>query len=116
VNKLSEQEKRFSITEERAINHMVVVNLTQKRINHERGAAAMTLLELQRKMAAAITRPLTTGYEMQEETEDGRFMSIEAESFIKPSARATSFERLEIYNQQYWFRVMSALRDLAKYP
>ena len=71
----------------------------------------MTLLELQRKMAAAITRPLTTGYEMQEETEDGCFMSIEAESFIKPSARATSFERLEIYNQQYWFRVMSALRE-----
>ena len=71
----------------------------------------MTLLELQRKMAAAVTRPLTTGYEMQEETEDGCFMSIEAESFIKPSARATSFERLEIYNQQYWFRAMSALRE-----
>jgi hypothetical protein len=71
----------------------------------------MTLLELQRKMAAAVLRPLTAGYTMQGETEDGRPMSTEAESFIKPNARSSSFERLEIYNQQYWFRVISALRE-----
>ncbi len=28
--------------------------------------------------------------------------------FIKPNDRLTSFERLEIYNRHYWFRVLSA--------
>jgi hypothetical protein len=32
-----------------------------------------------------------------------------ASRFIKPNDRLTSFERLEIYNRQYWFRVLSAL-------
>ena len=34
-----------------------------------------------------------------------------AESIIKPNDRLTSFERLEIYNRQYWFRVLSALAE-----
>ena len=32
-----------------------------------------------------------------------------AEDIIKPNDRLTSFERLEIYNRQYWFRMLSAL-------
>lgn len=71
----------------------------------------MTLLDLQRKMIIAVTRPLTASYEMRDKTEDGRPMSAEAESFIKPNKRSNSFERLEIYNQQYWFRVTAALRE-----
>ncbi len=34
-----------------------------------------------------------------------------ASRFIKPNDRLTSFERLEIYNRQYWFRVLSALSE-----
>jgi hypothetical protein len=33
------------------------------------------------------------------------------ESFIKPNDRLTSLERLEIYNRQYWFRVLDCLYD-----
>jgi len=34
-----------------------------------------------------------------------------AASFIKPNDRLTSFERLELYNRQYWFRVLSCFAD-----
>jgi len=34
-----------------------------------------------------------------------------AGSFIKPNDRLTSFERLELYNRQYWFRVLSCFAD-----
>ncbi|CAN5555183.1 hypothetical protein BH10PLA1_BH10PLA1_07880 [soil metagenome] len=34
-----------------------------------------------------------------------------AESFIKPNDRLTSLERLEIYNRQYWFRLLDILYD-----
>lgn len=36
---------------------------------------------------------------------DGRPMKKVAGTFIKPNDRLTSFERLEIYNRQYWFRL-----------
>ena len=31
--------------------------------------------------------------------------------YIKPNDRLTSFERLEIYNRQYWFRVIAAVSE-----
>ena len=34
-----------------------------------------------------------------------------ADTFIKPNDRLSSFERLEIYNRQYWFRVIDCLYD-----
>ena len=38
-------------------------------------------------------------------------MNKVADSFIKPNDRLTSFERLEIYNRVYWFRVLDCLYD-----
>jgi hypothetical protein len=38
-------------------------------------------------------------------------MSAYAARFIKPNDRLTSFERLEIYNRQYWFRVLGSLAE-----
>ncbi len=32
-------------------------------------------------------------------------------SYIKPDPLLTSFERLEIYNRQYWFRVIAAVAE-----
>jgi hypothetical protein len=60
---------------------------------------------LQRLMARAVMRPLARGDVMQRKWSDGRPTKIIAESFIKPNDRLTSFERLEIYNRQYWFRI-----------
>ena len=34
-----------------------------------------------------------------------------AEAIIKPNDRLTSFERLEIYNRQYWFRIIDCFYD-----
>jgi len=36
-------------------------------------------------------------------------MSAYAARFIKPNDRLTSFERLEIYNRQYWLRLLSSM-------
>jgi hypothetical protein len=40
-----------------------------------------------------------------------RTMKAEAEALIKPNKVLTSFERLEIYNRQYWFRVLSCFTE-----
>ena len=71
----------------------------------------MSLLELQRRMAEAVMQPLTRNDTMQRKTRDGRSKKSEAAGFIKPNSRLTSFERLEIYNRQYWFRVISAFAE-----
>ena len=71
----------------------------------------MNLETLQREMAAAIMRPLTPHEEMRDHAPDGRSMKAVAESFIAPNSRLSSFERLEIYNRQYWFRVLGALAE-----
>jgi hypothetical protein len=71
----------------------------------------MNLLELQRRMAEDVRRPLTPDFEMQLETEDGTSTKDLAASYITPNSLLTSFERLEIYNRQYWFRVIDAVSD-----
>src|ERR1700733_809455 len=71
----------------------------------------MNLLELQRRMSEDVRRPLTPSFEMQHQTEDGRSIDELAASYVKPTDRLTSFERLEIYNRQYWFRVIGAVSE-----
>jgi Putative DNA-binding domain len=69
----------------------------------------MRLAALQRTMARAVMQPLTPGERMQNRAPDGNSMRAYASRFIKPNDRLTSFERLEIYNRQYWFRVLSSM-------
>ena len=69
----------------------------------------MKLLKLQRTMARAVMQPLTVSERMQNKAPDGRPMRAYAARFIKPNDRLTSFERLEIYNRQYWFRLLSSM-------
>jgi hypothetical protein len=71
----------------------------------------MSLAELQREMAAAVMMPLTRDEDMRAQAPDGRPMTAIAQSFIAPNSRLTAFERLEIYNRQYWFRVLNALAE-----
>jgi Putative DNA-binding domain len=71
----------------------------------------MNLLELQRRMAEDVRRPLTEDFEMQRTTEDGQSTEEIAASYISPNARLSSFERLEIYNRQYWFRLISVVSE-----
>src|SRR5947209_5495334 len=69
------------------------------------------LLALQQQMANAVMRPLTRNETMQRRSPEGSSVAAEADSFIKPNDRLTSFERLEIYNRQYWFRVFSSFEE-----
>ena len=65
----------------------------------------------QRMMAAAIIRPLDARDSLQSKWVDGRPMEEVAGEFIKPNDRLTSFERLQLYNRMYWFRLYDAIRD-----
>lgn len=69
------------------------------------------LKQMQKLMATALFRPLTSDDRMQPEWVDGGAMTELADSFIRPNDRLTSFERLEIYNRVYWFRVLDCLYD-----
>jgi putative DNA-binding protein len=71
----------------------------------------MDLDQIQRAMLDATRQPLTAYEGMRYRTRNGRSLRSVAETIIKPNDRLTSFERLEIYNRQYWFRVLSALAD-----
>ena len=71
----------------------------------------MNLLELQRRMSEDVTRPLTADFQTQSETEDGRSMHELAATYVKPNDRLSSFDRLEIYNRQYWFRTIAAVSE-----
>jgi len=62
-------------------------------------------------MASALFRPLNARWGMQKTWTDGRPAREVAAEFIKPNDRLNSFERLEIYNRQYWFRVLDCLHD-----
>ena len=64
----------------------------------------MNLLELQRRMSQDVMRPLAPDFSMQAMDE------IDV-SYIKPGSLLSSFERLEIYNRQYWFRVIAAVSE-----
>jgi hypothetical protein len=71
----------------------------------------MDLDQIQRNMFEAVRQPLTAKEGMRQRTREGRSLPDLADIIIKPNDRLTSFERLEIYNRQYWFRVLSALAE-----
>ena len=67
----------------------------------------LDLDHIQRKMFDAVRQPLTAGEGMRQRTREGKSLRAIANEIIKPNDRLTSFERLEIYNRQYWFRILS---------
>ena len=62
----------------------------------------MSLLALQKRMAAALMRPLVAGDHIDPDAEV---------DYIKPNDRLTSLERLEIYSRSYWYRVLDSLYE-----
>ena len=71
----------------------------------------MNLEATQRLVASLVMRPLTEGDEMQATWVDGRGTAEVAESVIAPNERLSSFERIEIYNKQYWYRLRDCFGD-----
>ena len=58
------------------------------------------LADIQRDFARAIMRPLTAGEGMRRDN------AATASRIVKPNDRLDAFERLQIYNQQYWWRLL----------
>lgn len=71
----------------------------------------MNLATLQRHLANAVMTPLTPADRMRRMGPNGLSLAAIANKIIKPNDRLSSFERLEIYNRQYWFRVLDAFSD-----
>jgi hypothetical protein len=71
----------------------------------------MNLLEIQRRMAAAIMAPLGPADGIATRTPGGRSMEAEAGEIITPNDRLTSVERLEIYARSYWYRLLDCFAD-----
>ena len=71
----------------------------------------MNLATIQRRVAQVVMTPLTPSERMRSAGRDGRANAAVAKQIIKPNDRLSSFERLEIYNRQYWFRVLDGFSD-----
>jgi len=69
------------------------------------------LRDLQQHFARAVMRPPDRHQRMQSRAADGRPMRRVASEFIKPNDRLTAFERLEIYNRSYWFRLLDCFYE-----
>ena len=69
------------------------------------------LREIQQRMAACIMQPITRDERMRRRRADGTSSRDEAEAIISPNDRLSSFERLEIYNRQYWFRLYTSFQE-----
>lgn len=63
------------------------------------------LRDLQRSMAGALMSSLTKSDGLR-----AKFRRV-ADSLVRPGARLGSFDRLEIYARQYWFRLLDCLHD-----
>jgi hypothetical protein len=62
----------------------------------------VSLLELQRRMAADLMRPLARGDRLDPKT---------TANYLKPNDRLTARERLEIYSRSYWYRLLDSLYE-----
>jgi len=71
-------------------------------LTHDHNHNAGDLRELQRMMSTALMQPLTRHDGLRHTT---------CADFIKPNDCMSSIERLEIYAQQYWFRLLDCLYD-----
>lgn len=67
--------------------------------------ASPSLAEFQRAIAGTLFHPLTADEGMQASG------AAVAERLVKPNDRLTAFERLQIYNQQYWWRILGAFGE-----
>ncbi len=70
-----------------------------------------SLRAIQRLMLEAVRQPLTRNQMIQSAWPDGRATADVAETFIKRNDRLASVERLQIYNQQYWWRLLGAFGE-----
>ena len=77
-------------------------------------AVPAKLKSTQQWFASIITRPILDGSKMLPLSPSGIPMEQEARQLIAPSAKLLPHQRIEIYNQQYWWRLLSTMHEI--YP
>lgn len=70
-----------------------------------------SLLEVQKWFGAVISSPLEQEDLISPVSPSGNSIREEASAFIVPSEGLEPFERIQIYNQQYWWRLLTILQD-----
>jgi len=71
----------------------------------------LSLREIQQLMAAVVMNPLTKDQNTRQKLQDGRATRDVANQIMKANDRLAGFDRIEIYNRQYWFRLIDCLYD-----
>jgi hypothetical protein len=71
----------------------------------------LELRRMQEWFASIITRPIDPDNNMMPISPSGRAMSEEAKEFIVPSPTLAPDQRIEIYNQQYWWRLLTIMQE-----
>lgn len=69
------------------------------------------LKQTQKWFAGIITRPIDQDSRMNPISPKGKPMEDEAWDFIKPSPTLRPAQRIELYNQQYWWRLLSVMQE-----
>lgn len=69
------------------------------------------LLEIQKWFGAVIAAPLKKDDLISPISPSGKSIKDEANAFIIPSEGLEPFERIQIYNQQYWWRLLAIMQD-----
>ena len=69
------------------------------------------LLSIQKWFASIVVRPLDRESRMLPFSPAGRPLFEEAVEFISPNRRLASDQRIQIYNQQYWWRLLTILHE-----
>lgn len=69
------------------------------------------LKQTQQWFASIIARPIDPESKMNPTSPTGYPMSVEAGNYIAPSRALSAAARIEIYNQQYWWRLLSVMQE-----
>lgn len=69
------------------------------------------LLEMQEWFSDIITTRLEEGDTIAKKTKNGTSITDEAKLYVTPSHTLEPYERMEIYNKSYWYRLLDILID-----
>jgi hypothetical protein len=73
--------------------------------------APAALLEMQKWFAEMIALPLRSDSKLPDLTPHGKNIAMDAKKYIHPTPQLQPHQRLEIYHQQYWWRLVDILQD-----
>lgn len=83
----------------------------KKSPTHVNANGLRELADLQRAAAEMIMAPLSNGDRTARKRPDGTSALAHANTFVKPNDRLNSLERIEIYNRQYWYRLLESIQE-----